>query len=228
MSEKINQALAQLDVANDNHWTGDGLPRLETVKMLAGDQSITREILTQARPGFIRATAAQAAQAAQAAPAAPVAPEPVATAGEQLAAAGTPSAVAPSTVVAAPPVAGAVLDNNDELEAKLADLKAQLADEVATAQGLSEDVAKASAAYAGQVRVIDAIREQINLINPAKQSDAIRGYLNRQKAVLQERGAKAQRLKDSGINLKDILPTRAPIDVAMGRKTARGTKRPGA
>lgn len=54
MTEKIIEALKALDTTNDNHWTTDGLPRLETVKFNAADQSITREQVNQAAPGFTR------------------------------------------------------------------------------------------------------------------------------------------------------------------------------
>ena len=41
MTNKILGALLKLDVQNNNHWTADGLPRLDTVKMLASDQTLT-------------------------------------------------------------------------------------------------------------------------------------------------------------------------------------------
>lgn len=53
---KLREVLLKLDTANDNHWTGEGLPRLETVRVLIGDQSVTREQITQAVPGFSRYT----------------------------------------------------------------------------------------------------------------------------------------------------------------------------
>lgn len=55
---KILEALGKLDPANENHWTADGLPRIETVRMLAGDQGITREQITAEAPDFSRETAA--------------------------------------------------------------------------------------------------------------------------------------------------------------------------
>ena len=55
---KILEALGKLDPANENHWTADGLPRIETVRMLAGDQGITREQITAEAPDFSRTTAA--------------------------------------------------------------------------------------------------------------------------------------------------------------------------
>lgn len=54
---KILEALAKLDPTNDNHWTNDGLPRIETIRMLAADQTITREAITAEAPNFSRQTA---------------------------------------------------------------------------------------------------------------------------------------------------------------------------
>lgn len=52
----LHEALGKLDSTNDNHWTQDGLPRLETLKMLTGDQSLTREIVSAQFPDFKRVT----------------------------------------------------------------------------------------------------------------------------------------------------------------------------
>jgi len=54
---KILEALSKLDTNNDNHWTADGLPRIETVRMLSGDQTITREQITAEAPDFSRSAA---------------------------------------------------------------------------------------------------------------------------------------------------------------------------
>lgn len=48
------EVLQKLDKQNDNHWTADGQPRLETVRMLAGNQSITRAMIDAEVPGFNR------------------------------------------------------------------------------------------------------------------------------------------------------------------------------
>lgn len=55
---KILTALQQLDVANDNHWTADGQSRIDTVKLLAGDATLTRADIDAAAPGFNRSTSA--------------------------------------------------------------------------------------------------------------------------------------------------------------------------
>lgn len=51
---KITDALLQLDAANPNHWTQEGLPRLETIRILLGDPSITREQVTSVAPLFTK------------------------------------------------------------------------------------------------------------------------------------------------------------------------------
>lgn len=55
-SAKIKEALRQLDGGNDNHWTAAGEPRLETVRMVAGDQTISRADVETADKGFSRQT----------------------------------------------------------------------------------------------------------------------------------------------------------------------------
>lgn len=55
MLDKIKEALAKLDVNNDDHWTGDGLPRLDVMKDLLGE-AVTRADVTSAVKGFSRKT----------------------------------------------------------------------------------------------------------------------------------------------------------------------------
>jgi len=54
----IVEALTRLDPANENHWTGEGLPRLHAVRTVAGDPEITRQDITDAAPKFLREAAA--------------------------------------------------------------------------------------------------------------------------------------------------------------------------
>lgn len=86
---KVLDAVRQLDVNNDNHWTADGLPRLDTVKLLAGDQSLDRNAVESAAPGFKRANAATwTAEGEQAPPTSTTPVDPAAT---------TPPGIAPVT-----------------------------------------------------------------------------------------------------------------------------------
>jgi len=62
---KILAALAQLDPADNSHWTSDGLPNTGVVQRIANDQTIKRTDIQSARPGFDREAAQAAADAAQ-------------------------------------------------------------------------------------------------------------------------------------------------------------------
>lgn len=50
----IQKALAQLDPANDDHWTSDGAPRVDVVSEITGDKSLKRKDITDAAPKFTR------------------------------------------------------------------------------------------------------------------------------------------------------------------------------
>lgn len=52
--DKIDAALKQLDPANNDHWTDDGLPKTAVVQKIAKDMTITRSDIQAARPGFDR------------------------------------------------------------------------------------------------------------------------------------------------------------------------------
>lgn len=58
MKQKIIEALGKLDPSNDNHWTAEGQPRLDTMKMLMADGSLTRAMIDEHVPGYTRALAA--------------------------------------------------------------------------------------------------------------------------------------------------------------------------
>lgn len=52
----IQAALVLLVPTDDDHWTEDGLPRMDAMKSLTGDGSLTRKAVTDAWPGFTRAS----------------------------------------------------------------------------------------------------------------------------------------------------------------------------
>lgn len=53
MKEKIIEALGKLDVNNDNHWTNEGLPKLEALKFSVGS-NVTRDQVNEVAPGYTR------------------------------------------------------------------------------------------------------------------------------------------------------------------------------
>lgn len=58
----ITEALALLDHENDDHWTTEGLPRMDAIVDLTGDASIKRKDVTDAAPEFNRESAAAVAE----------------------------------------------------------------------------------------------------------------------------------------------------------------------
>lgn len=56
MSEKIKEALGKLDIENDEHWTTEGLPRLDVMKDLLNGEAVSRADITAAVKGFSRKT----------------------------------------------------------------------------------------------------------------------------------------------------------------------------
>lgn len=196
MSDKILSALAKLDFNNDQHWTGDGLPRLETVRFMASDQSLTREMLNAAAPGFSRAAAAGNAQPATTPPPPPPAP-PVAgnsgaTATEQVAVAGGSEA--------------------EWLEAEIQNAETALSAAIqaaADAKVAVTDCQNALAQLEARKRHLPTVANE----NP------ITGYLASQVRVLEERAARMKVLDESGINLKDLArDLKSPLDAAISNR----------
>ena len=53
MKDKILHSLSKLDVANDDHWTTDGLPRLDIVNEIVGE-AVTRADISEHAGAFTR------------------------------------------------------------------------------------------------------------------------------------------------------------------------------
>jgi hypothetical protein len=206
--------LAQLDPTNDNHWTVEGSPRLDTVKLLSGE-TVTREQIALAAPGFSRNAPLQGADAAgggvgagEGAGEPPVAPQ-------------GPSQGDSNAVVdlqgGAP--GGAAAKDPDEGEADPFALAQRAHDEALARK------AKADTDVAATGKALDRLIEARDKAGAgARAHSPVAQYHARQRELLNERAEKMQALK--GIDLRSILPSRAPIDLALARKTARGTQRP--
>ena len=52
--DRIREAVMTLDNDNDDHWSADGLPRVDVIATMAGDPSIRRKDVTQAVPDLSR------------------------------------------------------------------------------------------------------------------------------------------------------------------------------
>src|SRR5271156_6643845 len=52
--ETIQDILSKLDITDDVNWTEDGAPALDVVQKLADDETLTRDDINDAEPGFVR------------------------------------------------------------------------------------------------------------------------------------------------------------------------------
>lgn len=219
----IIEALKKLDPADDNHWTAEGLSRLDTVRMIAEDPAITRDAIEAAAPAFTRANAADydfaAAAAAQAGdkgkgntnpnPFKPAAATPqneaVNTTGE------TKPETQPETETASQTVEG---DEVVDLKAALAAAERYTAEVKADLFAMEQEFKEAQAAE-------DAIRVKLHKAGAAQNNEAIiRDYLDRQ---LEEYAAKqevADKLAAAGVNLKQLQAAAniSPLDAALAAR----------
>ncbi len=53
----LAQAIAKLDPEDEDHWTADGLPRMDVLVEFTGDRSITRAQVSGLSPELTRDTA---------------------------------------------------------------------------------------------------------------------------------------------------------------------------
>lgn len=227
---KIVEALKKLDVTNDNHWTADGLPRLDTVKMLASDQSITRDQANAAAPGFCRENAATWAPAEQgqggstgtSESAAPAAPQAAQASAESSAA--PASAEQPSKEPEQPAVEQSAPTAADEVQALEEALSAQ-SEKVEAVRQLRADI---EAEFERERQKEDDLRARLEALRPVADShaNAIQDYLASQRKALEERAARIRAIQESGVDLKELQRgLLSPLDGAMSRKTGRGTQR---
>lgn len=202
---KITEALSKLDPNNDNHWTSDGLPRIDTVKMLAGNPALTREMITAEVPNFSRQIALVAATQA---------------------AAGVTNTPAVETPPMPPVVETPAVKTPKEQETVIENVVKDYEKLIAEAQ--DELQAAITAREEAQVLVSkkqNALDDLINERHVSGQAEhpmsAISGYLASQQTVLQERARRHAVLVESGVTLNDIralIPQRAPLDIALSSK----------
>ena len=191
---KILEALSKLDVANDNHWTGDGLPRIETVRMLASNPGISRDDITKEAPDFSRQNA--------------VIPTSAPT---------VIKAVEPTVMqnVATEDVVVEQVEKPEDLDEQIAVLREKL-DEA------NQYLNKATE-YRAQVQneLDDLINLRESSAGGQCTMTAIQSYLKSQQGILNDRARRTRALQESGVTIADIqalIPQGAPIDAALRQK----------
>lgn len=220
MQNNILTALGKLDANNDNHWTSDGLPRLDTVKMLAADQSISRDDVTKAAPGFSRTQPLQALQGAGS------------DAGTTPVLNSAPASATQATATETAPTVAAIGVANGQAEDEVGeDEVSALEKELAIAQERLEEIQRVEVQFlqekAARVAEVNRLTDALTaIVGTESTMDTIQSYLAGQKRLLEQRANQIERIRKADINLKDLIPSIAPIDAAMARKTGRGATRP--
>lgn len=209
MTAKILEALAKLDSQNENHWTDDGSPRMDTLKFMTGDQTLTRESVTAASPGFSRASALEALKPATAPTAS--GSTPPAESGDASSDQGTG-------------------DEGQDVEAKSEEEARLIAEDQAAKARVVEAAARKAEAdknFAQAMAEADRCAEALEKsVGQEPLSVQLTGYFAQQQRQRDERAAQKQRMKDMKIDLSLLIPKKAPIDNAMARKNTRGAARP--
>lgn len=195
----ILDALKNLDTLDNDHWTKEGDPRIDVVSSLLG-RTVTRQEIIDASPKFNREN--------------PLPQEE--------------GSVAPERNSLRDFLSGEITDRNftkflvdipsDELESTTEILSMMLEDtleRIRQGEALKMELKRCIGLTNARIR-----REIPDMTN----QDAIRAYIQ---SEAHSRGVRFQKTKEIAelIDLKNIDP-RAPIDAAMARRTARGTKRP--
>jgi hypothetical protein len=226
---RILDALRKLDKDNDAHWTSDGMPRLDTIRLLASDQGISREDVSKVAPEFARSNPVVGATgAATATPV--VTPTPAA------------ATATPATAAAPDNVQSGVLEQGSGLNPVQAPptgpIEGDTALELATGDGADEDLdrveraltiggidveevrvalnqaravldeanldlTKAQEAVASACRDVDDLTTLLARLQPNTAQDAIAGYLQMQRKRIDERVAQSQEIRSNGFSAKE-------------------------
>jgi len=207
----IKAALGTLDPENDAQWTAEGLPRMDVIEVLVGDKSITRKQVTEADPEFFREAARQRI------------------------------------------VGAAMAESMAEVEAELkAKIEQERKDEIPEMQGretqaeeinpeealkatilaLGEEIEEMTANRATIDGLLDVMRLQMAKLQMKAQTQhsAKADMLARMVFIKSQNEQRAGRFEKGrqimALIGKDGMNPQCRLDMAMRRKTARGTKRP--
>lgn len=204
----IREALSQLDTLNDDHWTGEGAPKIDAVKELLGGP-VTRQDIINAAPHFSREN--------------PIVEEEPA---------------AQPVVDSSTPYDSSMLDKYADMEPMdvnsfLGFLRTVPTDALPELLEIVEAQQKHLADSRKQMDEIDLRLRGAKLHTKARiqreipdisDRDANRVYIQKQQELRAAKHAATHALL-KGVDLKSLDP-RAAIDRAMARKTARGVNRP--
>lgn len=206
----LRVALSELNPGDDDHWTAQGLPLIEKLKELTGDDTLNRKIITEQFPTFVRGVTLpnedEVENAEQAQESEEVKEEKVPEVGDPVWLMGLRRILADRELC--------------ERAVKECDRRLQLA--LDERKNLNDRIAELS-------HNSDYLGRQLQRLTPYKpdaQQEPIKAYLAAQKQNRDKKIERAMELVDEGVKQKDlkaVMKSQAPIDAsyASRRKTPR-------
>ncbi len=227
----INEALATLDPADDEFWTGDGMPRINVMQNLTEISDLTRAMITDAAPQFTRQTAIDAQNDLPAEPddgdtdqeksyvEASTEPNEAAAPTEEV----MVVAPEPGMPIVEPPVTATLEQLEDALVIQT--------EEMTKFQQIKVKANKDAKAASDLVNVLNRRIDSLARLDPQAATRDLRNYISSQNEQRALRAGRVRKfLGETGVSPQDIaksLEIRSPLDKAMhGRKPPRGTVRP--
>lgn len=220
----ILEALATLDLTNDEMWTEDGLPSVDVVAALVENDKLTRADIMQVAPEFTRDSSATPDQPSDSDEVAKSTPDPDAKRDDE-----------PRDPDAKRDDESQPGDENDRggeddaprmsLEERLAAELNELNKEMGELGITVRDLQKERSELGRKINYVGGSLDKVRSQNPA--ATGIQQYLASQNRIREERAERIEQLKGSGLEelLRTIKP--AALDAAMRqRKPARGSVRP--
>lgn len=217
----IKAALSQLDKNNDDHWTTNGLPRLDVLKDLTGDKSVTRKMVTDADPSFTRETMPGTAGTPEAEVAVEVdsPPDQDADISEE------PAETSSGKYVLEMDTQEVFSSEQNMLafQSEAATVCTELQREKAALEVKITRLSKATAMVTTQL-------QRLNNARPNSDTQVIRDYLAQQAKVREERAERVRKFIEQGVDqgmLSLAISGKSKIDAALNqRKAAPGSTRP--
>lgn len=188
---ELKDALLSLDISNDNHWTQDGLPRLETLRMLVSNSSLSRDDVSSQFPSFSRSNFSTEAAVTEV---------DVVYSGE--------------IALTTPAVVENVLDEQSSDESSTAYNEEMTLDKQIAL--VEQEIANAQNRLINLQLAQDSLIVEQVIEHP---QSVIRQYLTAAKSVLQARGDKIKLIANSGIDLKQLASDlKSPLDASFKKR----------
>ena len=191
MKLSLEQALKSLDPQNAEHWTAEGLPRVETVQLLTGDADHTRAAITASAPMFTQGN--------------PFLGEPE----EEIK---DPDEIEGLTSIVTAEIQPIEVEVEITDEAKLDGYSNALSALYEQRNELNKVIREIENERDKLVVIMDA------KITNKSTAATVQGYLASQRAILEKRGATQKAIASSGVDLGELAKAIAPAPIDASRK----------